>query len=111
MSDRINTSVPIIERKDLAALLPPMLLEVGAQAFMMNGCRIIVANEPDGWHLSISRADRDPTWNEIATARYRLLGDIEEMAMHLPPLAEYVNVHKFTFHLHEVKRSNILLPR
>jgi hypothetical protein len=103
MSDRIALW-PIYPRPDLAAKLPSDLREVHAEVFLMKHCRIIVANEPQGWHLSISCADRDPTWEEIATARYRLLPDIPEMAMFLPPLAEYVNLHPFTFHLHEVKR-------
>ncbi len=109
MSDRINTSIPIVERPDLAAYLMPELRACGARCFKMNGCGIIVADEPEGWHLSISRKDRDPTWDEIATARYRLLPEVDEMAMFLPRLDEYVNLHPFTFHLHEVK-SRILLP-
>ena len=110
MSDRINLSVPIVERPDLAERLLGPLKECGARLYNMNGCRIICANEPDGWHISISRADRDPSWDEIATVRYRLLPDIDEMAMYLPRLDEYVNIQKYCFHLHEVKIRRILLP-
>ena len=110
MSDRINRSVPIIERPDLAQGLMPELRTYGARVFAMAHCRIILANEPQGWHLSISCADRDPTWTEIATARYRLLPDVDEMGMYLPRLEDYVNVHPFTFHLHEVKSNRIILP-
>lgn len=69
----------------------------------------IVAEEPAGWHLSIShrtnhrppRLVRYPTWDEMAHARYELLpGDID-IVMHLPPQSEYVAVHDTTFHLHE----------
>lgn len=117
MSDRIDDT-PIIERPDLAARLPPLLREFGARVYAMGECRILLSREPlDGatserlaWHLSISCAKRDPTWNEIATARYRLLPEVLEMAMYLPPLEEYVNLHPFTFHLQEVERSCILLP-
>ena len=106
MSDRINKSVPIVQCQT-----PPIvdLIAVGAKAYMMNGCRIIVSNEPEGWHLSISRRDRDPSWDEIATARYRLLPDVPEMKMVLPPLDEYVNLMPFCFHLHEEKRSSLVL--
>jgi hypothetical protein len=103
VSDRI-AQTPIVERPDLAVklllaqLLPP---EHAPRCFMMNGCRIIVAEEPRGWHLSISRHDRDPSWSEIATARYRLLDPHLTFAMFLPPLEEYVNLHPYTFHLHE----------
>lgn len=115
MSDRI-AQTPIVERPDLAAKMRdaiPMWGEVTMMVFMMNGCRIIVADEPEGWHLSISRVDRDPSWGEIATARYRLLPEVPTMAMFLPPLSEYVNLHPFTFHLHEDpprNRSLIVTP-
>ena len=113
MSDRINTSVPIVDRTaDYIAGMPSMIRELpSARVYYMAGCRIIVTDDPgQGWHLSISRRDRDPSWGEIATARYRLLADVPEMAMFLPPLDEYVNLHPFTFHLHEVKRSGIIVP-
>ena len=105
MSDRVNLSVPIVE-VDASRIPVP-----GARMFMMNGCSIIVSHDgPEiGWHISIARKDRDPSWNEIATARYRLLPDVEEMSMALPPFDEYVNIHGHCFHLQEVKRSRILL--
>lgn len=105
MSDRIART-PITERPDLAADLAsriPDLRDGAVRVFMMNGARVIVTVEPDGWHLSISRHDRDPTWDEIATARYRLLPQMLTFAMYLPPLADYVNLHPHTFHLYEVK--------
>lgn len=67
----------------------------------------IVAEEPEGWHLSISfrdhrhRLSRYPTWDEIRDARYDLLPADLDFVMHLPPPDEYVNVHATTFHLHE----------
>lgn len=108
--DRINTAVPIVERPDLAERLHPELRAVGARVFMMNGCSIILSNEPQGWHISIARRDRDPTWEEIATIRYRLLPDLPEMAMFLPPMEEYVNIHDHCFHLYEQRRSSLILP-
>ena len=115
MSDRINRSTPIRERPDWVAYLPAELRAIGARCYAMNGCRIILSNDPPdaerpGWHLSISRKDHDPAWAEIVTARYRLLPDIDEMAMYLPPLIEYVNLHPYTFHLHEVRRGALILP-
>lgn len=71
----------------------------------------VVADEPMGWHLSISHSrrvrggayepGRYPTWDEIANARYELLPEGRDYVMHLPPPAEYVAVHDTTFHLHE----------
>ena len=108
-TDAINASVPIVARGEIA-----LVYGVTAKIYMMNGCRILVSHDPSDegghiWHISISRRDRDPSWQEIATARYRILPDVEEMAMFLPPLDEYVNLHKFTFHLHEIPRRRIVL--
>ena len=71
----------------------------------------MVADEPTGWHMSISHSRRGrggtwgpgryPTWDEIADARYTLLPADRDFVMHLPPPAEYVAVHETTFHLHE----------
>jgi hypothetical protein len=68
-----------------------------------------VAQEPPGWHLSISHrpnsfrsAGRYPAWDEIAHARYELLPDDITVAMLLPPPDEYVALHDTTFHLHEI---------
>jgi hypothetical protein len=115
MSDRINPSIPIIERPDLTLRLPAVLVEIGARVFVMGPCRIIVSRDPvdaprPGWHLSISKEHSDPSWDEIATSRYRLLPGVKEMAMYLPSLDEYVNWHPYTFHLHEVEPSRIIVP-
>ena len=70
--------------------------------------RAIVAEEPSGWHASIShaftksgRGGRYPTWDELAHARYELLPEDIDVVMHLPPPGEYVALHDTTFHLHE----------
>lgn len=67
----------------------------------------MVAEEPWGWHMSISfrnqrnELTRYPTWDEIAHARYELLPADIDFVMHLPPPGEYVALHDTTFHLHE----------
>ena len=73
--------------------------------------RVIVDEEPMGWHLSISHAKRGkggqlsagryPKWDEIADARYSMLPEDIDVVMHLPPPDEYVALHDTTFHLHE----------
>lgn len=70
---------------------------------------VLVAKEPEGWHLSIShrtnhhppRAGRNPRWNEIKDARYRFTPHDVSMCMILPPPDEYVNVMETCFHLWE----------
>jgi hypothetical protein len=84
---------------------------MGSKAYAMGECRIIVARNiygttkglgPARWHLSISCANRYPTWDEIHDARYQLLPDDCIMAIILPPKEEYVNLHPNCFHLHEI---------
>lgn len=66
----------------------------------------IVAEEPLGWHLSISfdrpgGSLRYPTWDEIMHARSQLLPADVAFVMHLPVESEFVAVHDTCFHLHE----------
>jgi hypothetical protein len=80
-----------------------------------NNLAIICGREPCGpggalrWHLSISHARRNPTWEEIREARYALVPDEVTVAMFLPPRAEYVNAHPFCFHLYEVEAADALV--
>ena len=73
------------------------------KAYAFGECRIFVGKEPPGWHMSISHPSRYPTWDEIRDARYELVPDGVTMAMLLPPRSQYVNVHSFCFHLHEIE--------
>ena len=61
--------------------------------------------ETGRWHLSISHPLRYPKWDEIVDARYTLVPDHLTMMMYLPPMSEYVNVHKNCFHLHESREK------
>lgn len=64
---------------------------------------LYVGLEPDGWHLSISHSARYPTWDEIKDARYQFCPNEVTMAMLLPPIEQYVNIHERTFHLWQVE--------
>jgi hypothetical protein len=68
----------------------------------MGPCRIIVSQQKAGWHLSISRTDKLPTWEEVRDARYALVPDSATMALLLPPRSEYVNVHEYCLQLYEI---------
>ena len=69
--------------------------------------RALLAEEPLGWHLSVSFVNhrgmptRYPTWDELAHARDALLPADIGFVMHLPRADQYVAVHPTTFHLHE----------
>lgn len=79
--------------------------------FKMGECTIMLAREPAGaggarlWHLSISHPLRHPTWDEIKTARYRMLDPDLTFGMLLPPRDKYVNIaaQDHVFHLWEVR--------
>lgn len=67
----------------------------------------LVAEEPLGWHMSISFRDRRrehtryPTWDEqVHAVRALLPGDVTYV-MAIPPEDEYVAMHDTTFHWHE----------
>lgn len=81
-------------------------LEPGSRSFKMGRCHIIASPpfEGAGWHVSISRPDRYPSWDEIAKAWYELVPESEKRTgvLFLPPKSEYINVHNFCFHIHEV---------
>lgn len=84
-------------------VVPNAPLHITTRAYRTgSGCTVLVAREPQGWHLSIAHEHRYPTWDEIADVRYKLLPDEVYMAIILPPKAEYVNLHDNCFHLHEV---------
>lgn len=85
--------------------IPPhvsAMLEPGSRAYLMGGCHIIVSRQRAGWHLSISRENRLPTWEEVRDARYELIPDGATMALLLPPRSEYVNVHEFCLQMYEI---------
>ena len=72
--------------------------EFELRRYTMGPCNLLVGREPAGtngellWHLTISTPSRHPTWDEIKTARYRLLPADLTFGMLLPPAELYVNV-------------------
>lgn len=74
------------------------------KAYKFGPCRILVGQEPNiGWHMSISVSKRLPTWQEVHDARYALVPNDVTMVMILPPKEQYVNLHEFCFHLHQIE--------
>ena len=100
----------IVQQKVPGILRQLSPLSTNLAVYTMGGCGIIVAREPAGvnherlWHLSISRRDRHPSWDEIKTARYRLLPLDVCLGMLLPPPEFYVNVptQDHVFHVWEI---------
>lgn len=82
-------------------------MRLGCAVHFKGDLRAIVTRDGDErfWHISVSCANRYPTWEEIKEARYALIPAEVLMAQMLPPKAEYVNLHPNTFHLHEVRQG------
>lgn len=76
----------------------------GFVASSTDGLRVIVTQEQ--WagalsrHVSVSRVDRYPTWEELHHVKRWVFGDRCEVVQILPPEEEYVNIHPHCFHLH-----------
>lgn len=69
--------------------------------------QVIISRDCGKWHLSISCSKRNPDWEEMVNARYSLLPDVRNMCMILPPIEEYVDIHKHCFHLYEMPDEKI----
>jgi hypothetical protein len=87
--------------------VPPSVRMIDARngycrAYRLGECSVIVTREWGRWHMSIAHPSRDPTWQEISEARYRVLPDGVWMAMMLPPRSAYVNVHRWCFQLVQI---------
>lgn len=71
--------------------------------FIMGKCFVIVAKEDNCWHLSISKKDKLPSYQNLKDARYKFLPNDVVMAQIFPPKSEFVNVHPYCLHLWEIK--------
>lgn len=52
-------------------------------------------------HVSISRLDKYPSWDEIVQVKLQFFGDRKDAMMLIPKRTDYVNVHENCFHLWE----------
>jgi hypothetical protein len=86
------------------------------RVFERNGFRALVGREPIGdvdvdpdprWHISLSRADRTPTWDELVDAAHALRPGIV-FCVPMPPRSWWVNVHEHTLHLWEIGDLNLV---
>lgn len=75
--------------------------------FKLNGCNVIVSKDAGLWHLSISRKNRLPSYDDLKEARYRFMPDIEYVVQIFPPKKDFVNLHEYCLHLWEPKRPFI----
>jgi len=84
----------------LKGILPPGSKNIRLYS-TEDGLKAIVSEDTGRLHMSVSRADRNPLWEEIREARETLLPLGKHFVMALPPPQHYVNTHPFCFHLWE----------
>jgi hypothetical protein len=70
----------------------------------------VIVSDGEGWeHVSVSRSDRVPTWDEMCQVK-ALFWDDEDTVMQLhPPQSEWVNNHSRCLHLW--RPVGIAIPR
>lgn len=70
-----------------------------------------IASDGAGWeHVSVSRKDRCPTWEEMCAVK-DLFWDPEDAVVQFhPPRSNYVNNHPFCLHLWKPAEGSLLLP-
>lgn len=71
----------------------------------------VIASEGDGWdHVSVSRADRVPTWDEMCFIKRQFFSHDECVIQYHPPESEYVNTHPNVLHLWRPQNEKIPMP-
>lgn len=65
-------------------------------------------NEDEGgWHMSMSKKDKMPTYEEMKDMRYKMLPNRIYACEIFPPREEFVNRHPFCRHLWEMPKDEI----
>lgn len=60
----------------------------------------VIASDEIGWeHVSVSRKDRCPTWNEMCFIKSLFWDDEDCVVQFHPPRSQYVNHHPYCLHL------------
>lgn len=60
----------------------------------------VIASNGMGWeHVSVSRRDRCPTWDEMCQVKSLFWGEDDCVIQYHPPRSEYVNNHPNCLHL------------
>lgn len=60
----------------------------------------VIASNGGGWeHVSVSKPNRCPTWDEMCAIKDMFFGPEECVVQYHPPKSEYVNNHPYCLHL------------
>jgi hypothetical protein len=71
----------------------------------------VIASDQFGWeHVSVSRKDRCPTWEEMCQIKDLFWDDTDCVVQYHPPRSEYVNNHPHCLHLWRQVGCNFPMP-
>lgn len=71
----------------------------------------VIASDALSWeHVSVSRRDRCPTWEEMCQVKDLFWEDSDCVVQFHPPKSEYVNNHPFCLHLWRPIGKQLPLP-
>lgn len=79
-----------------------------------NGLRVIISAgvfEGREWiHLSVSRKDWIPSWDDLRKVKVDFLGPDSYAYTVYPPASEYVNIHEKCLHIYSLESGERVLP-
>jgi hypothetical protein len=71
----------------------------------------VIASDGAGWeHVSVSRKDRCPTWEEMCQIKDTFWDDEDVVMQFHVPAKDHVNNHPYCLHLWRPKGTNVLRP-
>ncbi len=79
---------------------------------LKHGQRVfVIASDLMGWeHVSVSRRDRCPTWEEMCQIKAIFWDDTDCVVQYHPPRSEYVNNHPNCLHLWRPTEASVPMP-
>lgn len=79
---------------------------------LKHGQRVfVIASDQVGWeHVSVSRRDRPPLWDEMCQIKAMFWGDDDCVIQYHPPRSEYVNNHPNCLHLWRPIGASLPMP-
>lgn len=80
-------------------------------AFILPGGLRIICSDGFAWeHVSVSREDRCPTWEEMCFVKDLFWDEHEWVVQYHPPKASHINCHPFCLHLWRPTNSYLPTP-
>lgn len=86
-------------------------------AFQVRGLKIkgslcCIISDGEGWeHVSVSRPDRCPTWDEMCFIKNLFWGEDDLVIQYHPVKGDYINCHPYCLHLWRKSGTNEFCER